>query len=213
MPVLFPSFARSWGDAVAGSRRGLGSRNARADEVWKRLPILDRSREPQVAFVTTMRGVIDPGGQTVSAMDRLYLAAHVPTLIVWRCDRDTHASPSPTPTRSTRRSRTADCAIMPGRGPRRSGGGAGPIRRDPRGVPARRRAQPHHARPGACTVPLRLATGRLHPETLQPRRATARGATRAGRGNARSSRPPSARSPVALGSWGRTGDGGGGAWG
>ena len=35
-----------------------------------------------------LRGVIDPGGQTVSAMDRLYLAAHLPTLIVWG-DRDT----------------------------------------------------------------------------------------------------------------------------
>jgi pimeloyl-ACP methyl ester carboxylesterase len=39
------------------------------------------------AFVRTMRGVIDVGGQTVSANDRLYLAARVPTLIVWG-DRD-----------------------------------------------------------------------------------------------------------------------------
>jgi pimeloyl-ACP methyl ester carboxylesterase len=30
-----------------------------------------------------MRAVIDPGGQSVSARDRLYLAAHMPTLIVW----------------------------------------------------------------------------------------------------------------------------------
>jgi pimeloyl-ACP methyl ester carboxylesterase len=30
-----------------------------------------------------MRGVIEPGGQTVSATDRLYLAARVPTLLVW----------------------------------------------------------------------------------------------------------------------------------
>jgi pimeloyl-ACP methyl ester carboxylesterase len=30
-----------------------------------------------------MRSVIDPGGQSVSAMDRLYLAARTPTLIVW----------------------------------------------------------------------------------------------------------------------------------
>ena len=30
-----------------------------------------------------MRGVIEPGGQMVNASDRLYLAAHVPTLIVW----------------------------------------------------------------------------------------------------------------------------------
>jgi hypothetical protein len=27
--------------------------------------------------------VIDPGGQSVSAADRLYLTAHTPTLIVW----------------------------------------------------------------------------------------------------------------------------------
>jgi pimeloyl-ACP methyl ester carboxylesterase len=30
-----------------------------------------------------MRGVIEPTGQTVNASDRLYLAAHVPTMIVW----------------------------------------------------------------------------------------------------------------------------------
>jgi pimeloyl-ACP methyl ester carboxylesterase len=30
-----------------------------------------------------LRAVIDPGGQTVCAADRLYLAAQMPTLIVW----------------------------------------------------------------------------------------------------------------------------------
>ena len=35
----------------------------------------------------TLRAVIEPGGQRVCAADRLYLAAHVPTLIVWG-DRD-----------------------------------------------------------------------------------------------------------------------------
>jgi pimeloyl-ACP methyl ester carboxylesterase len=34
-----------------------------------------------------MRAVIDPGGQAVSAIDRLYLAEEMPTLIVWG-DRD-----------------------------------------------------------------------------------------------------------------------------
>ena len=87
MPVLFPAFARSWGDAVSRFSRGLGFRNARADEVWNAYRSLT-DPESRKAFVTTMRGVIDPGGQTVSAMDRLYLAAHMPTLIVWG-DRDT----------------------------------------------------------------------------------------------------------------------------
>ncbi len=35
------------------------------------------------AFVHTVRAVIDPWGQRVSARDRLYLAAGMPTLIVW----------------------------------------------------------------------------------------------------------------------------------
>jgi pimeloyl-ACP methyl ester carboxylesterase len=39
------------------------------------------------AFVQTVRGVIDMAGQRVSARDRLYLAQHVPTLLIWG-DRD-----------------------------------------------------------------------------------------------------------------------------
>jgi pimeloyl-ACP methyl ester carboxylesterase len=35
------------------------------------------------AFFRSLRAVIDAGGQTVSAADRLYLAAQMPTLIVW----------------------------------------------------------------------------------------------------------------------------------
>lgn len=35
------------------------------------------------AFLRTMRSVIDPGGQSVSAVERLYLAGGLPTLIVW----------------------------------------------------------------------------------------------------------------------------------
>jgi pimeloyl-ACP methyl ester carboxylesterase len=35
------------------------------------------------AFVHTARAVIDPGGQRVDARDRLYLAAAVPSLLVW----------------------------------------------------------------------------------------------------------------------------------
>ena len=35
------------------------------------------------AFARTLGGVVDPGGQSVNAMDRLYLAARMPTLIVW----------------------------------------------------------------------------------------------------------------------------------
>ena len=35
------------------------------------------------AFLHTARAVIDPAGQRVDARDRLYLSAHVPTMIMW----------------------------------------------------------------------------------------------------------------------------------
>jgi len=38
------------------------------------------------AFLHTMRSVIGPDGQRVSALDRLYLADQLPTLIVWGSD-------------------------------------------------------------------------------------------------------------------------------
>jgi pimeloyl-ACP methyl ester carboxylesterase len=50
------------------------------------------------AFIHTLRAVIDPTGQRISASDRLYLASNIPSLIVWgRRDRIipvTHAEPT-----------------------------------------------------------------------------------------------------------------------
>ena len=86
MPIVFPSFVRDWGDAVSGFLRDRGIRQARSAEMWRSYRSLAEP-ENRRAFVRTVRGVIDPGGQSVSAMDRLYLAAHMPTLIVWG-DRD-----------------------------------------------------------------------------------------------------------------------------
>jgi len=40
-------------------------------------------REARSAFVHTLRTMVDPGGQRVNATDRLYLAEHVPFLLVW----------------------------------------------------------------------------------------------------------------------------------
>ena len=51
-------------------------------EVWRSYTTLT-DRHAQMAFVHTVRSVIDVAGQRVSAHDRLYLAAAVPTLIVW----------------------------------------------------------------------------------------------------------------------------------
>ena len=82
LPVVFPAFARAWGDGVARLAERVGIQSVPAVEVWHSYRSLTEA-EHRRAFVRTMRSVIDPGGQTVSAMDRLYLAEHIPTLIVW----------------------------------------------------------------------------------------------------------------------------------
>jgi pimeloyl-ACP methyl ester carboxylesterase len=82
MPLLFPSFVRDWGDSLAGFVEGRGIRNARVTEVWRSYRSLTEA-DNRHAFVKTMRAVIDPGGQSVSALDRLYLAGRMPTMIVW----------------------------------------------------------------------------------------------------------------------------------
>jgi len=82
LPVLFPVFVRDWGDPVARFLGTWGIANAGAAEMWRSYKSLTEA-ENRRAFVRTMRAVIDPGGQSVSAIGRLYLAAQMPTLIVW----------------------------------------------------------------------------------------------------------------------------------
>jgi pimeloyl-ACP methyl ester carboxylesterase len=52
------------------------------EEIWRNFVSLEEPGARQ-AFVHTVRGLIDLGGQRVSAIDRLYLAAELPTLIIW----------------------------------------------------------------------------------------------------------------------------------
>jgi pimeloyl-ACP methyl ester carboxylesterase len=82
MPFWFPKPIIDRGNEVG---RFLGRNNIRSpkiSEMWRAYSSLAGASNRQ-AFVRTMRGVIDMGGQTVNATDRLYLAARVPTLIVW----------------------------------------------------------------------------------------------------------------------------------
>src|SRR5207342_851879 len=86
MPLIFPPFLRDRGNDVARMLHERGFRSARIDEMWRSYASLADSPNRR-AFLRTLRAVVDPGGQVVSAMDRLYLAAALPTLIVWG-DRD-----------------------------------------------------------------------------------------------------------------------------
>jgi pimeloyl-ACP methyl ester carboxylesterase len=73
---------RNWGDSIARFLQKRGIRHARATEMGRPFASLTEPDNRQ-AFIRTMRAVIDPGGQSVSAIDRLYPAANMPTLIVW----------------------------------------------------------------------------------------------------------------------------------
>ncbi len=72
---------------VGGLAKGIGLRfGSDVTEVAAGFASL-RDIEARRAFVHTARSVIDIAGQRVSAIDKLYLAAAVPTMIVWG-DRD-----------------------------------------------------------------------------------------------------------------------------
>ncbi len=86
MPVIFPGFVRDWGDSLFRTINDRGIHLGRVAEMWSAYASLAEA-ENRWAFARTIKSVIDPGGQTVSAINRLYLAAPVPTLIVWG-DRD-----------------------------------------------------------------------------------------------------------------------------
>ena len=87
MPLIIRDWAVRAGGAVAGALERFGLRPGHdMREVGRGYAFLVEG-DAQKAFLHTLRAVIDPGGQRVSALDRLYLAADMPTLIVWG-DRD-----------------------------------------------------------------------------------------------------------------------------
>jgi pimeloyl-ACP methyl ester carboxylesterase len=87
MPVLLSGQVHSVLSSISSwfVRRGIRL-GATGREMWRSYTGLSETRG-RLAFIHTVRSVIDPLGQRVSARDRLYLASEVPTLIVWG-DRD-----------------------------------------------------------------------------------------------------------------------------
>jgi pimeloyl-ACP methyl ester carboxylesterase len=74
---------RAAGNRVAAWFHRVGIRTTpAAQEIWRSYASLSDA-DARWAFFRTLRAVIDLGGQMVSAVDRLYLAAQIPTLIVW----------------------------------------------------------------------------------------------------------------------------------
>ena len=83
LPLALTPWLRLRAESVGDLLRRVGWKpGSTLAEVWRSYTTLTTA-EGQQAFLQTVRSVIDLGGQRVSATDRLYLAAAVPTLILW----------------------------------------------------------------------------------------------------------------------------------
>ena len=82
MPLMVPRAVADRGEDLSRFLHRRGVSLPHVAEMWRAYASL-AGTENRRAFVRTIRNVVEPGGQVVSALDRLYLAAHLPTLIVW----------------------------------------------------------------------------------------------------------------------------------
>ena len=84
---VMPLIAREWsvraGGAIAAVAGRLGLEAGPDLAEFARGYASLAEQDAREAFIHTMRACIDPDGQRVSALDRLYLADQMPTLIVW----------------------------------------------------------------------------------------------------------------------------------
>ena len=81
------SWVHDAGMHVAGWLTNIGVHTSpKLGDIWDSYGSL-ADGDTRTAFLHTLRSVVDVAGQRVSATDRLYLAAEVPTLIIWG-DRD-----------------------------------------------------------------------------------------------------------------------------
>ena len=83
LPLLAANGVVGAGNSVGNFLRRVGLRaGPDLEELWRGFSSLG-DVEARGAFIHTLRGLIEPGGQRVNATDRLYLAQRMPTLLLW----------------------------------------------------------------------------------------------------------------------------------
>src|SRR3954469_9761897 len=83
LPLLAQPRLLNAGRSVGRLLNGLGIRIRTDVDQLARGHASLADREAREAFVHTLRSIVEPGGQRVSATDRLYLAESMPFLIIW----------------------------------------------------------------------------------------------------------------------------------
>jgi pimeloyl-ACP methyl ester carboxylesterase len=83
LPLISAPWLLRGGERLAEQLARFGLRSGPdLEELWRGYVSLGDA-EVRRAFLATIRTVVDPGGQTVSALERLPAVAHIPTLLVW----------------------------------------------------------------------------------------------------------------------------------
>ncbi len=83
LPLLVTTRLLDVGRTAGGLLGRLGLRVGTDIEEIARGHATLADRESRAAFIHTLRGIVEPGGQRVDASDRLYLASHIPFLLIW----------------------------------------------------------------------------------------------------------------------------------
>lgn len=82
LPVIAPKPVLRVGETVRSWAASAGIRSPRADQTWRAYTSLSDAATRR-AFLRTLRAVVDHRGQAVSALNRLYLNAELPTQLIW----------------------------------------------------------------------------------------------------------------------------------
>lgn len=82
LPIVAPTPILWAGEKVRSWASAAGIHSPRADQTWRAYSSL-AERDTRQAFLRTLRSVVDYHGQAVSALNRLYLNAELPTQLIW----------------------------------------------------------------------------------------------------------------------------------
>jgi pimeloyl-ACP methyl ester carboxylesterase len=82
LPVVAPQPVLNVGNKVGSWLASAGIRAPRASEMWQAYCSLSDAGTRQ-AFLRTLRSVVDYRGQAVSALNKLHVAAGLPTILIW----------------------------------------------------------------------------------------------------------------------------------
>lgn len=82
LPVVAPRPVLNLGNKLGAWLTSAGIQAPRAGEMWQAYCSLSDARTRQ-AFLRTLRSVVDYRGQAVSALNKLHVAAGLPSILIW----------------------------------------------------------------------------------------------------------------------------------